>query len=189
MYFTFELFNRAEKEIVITSQTLKVTSSLVLTESISQATGNLSNLSELRHIDLSGTSVTSLTLCRGLASPDLRHLAVSQCRGGLVTDLGLQEMCRKHRRLSHLILSSTCISDMGLLASVSHTPRLIHLDLGRCSLLTPSCLSPLSHLCPNIQTLLLSGSGVCTADTVKIVKECFHSIKRTRRGSIRSQSR
>ena len=121
----YHLFRRAETEIVVASKKLKVASDLLCqsVDQVSSSSGSLSHLRLLKHLDLSGTSITSLTLSLGLQSPDLRYVRVSECVGGLVTDHGLVEMCRRHRRISHLNLSSSCITDLGLLSSISHLPR------------------------------------------------------------------
>ena len=85
----------------------------------------LSNLKHLKYIDLGGTSITSLTLSHGLCSPDLRILGLSNCRGKLVSDIGLHEIALKHPRLSSISLKSSCVTDIGLLSCISCLPRLM----------------------------------------------------------------
>ena len=138
----------------------------------------MTNLKRLTHLDLSGTSISSLTLSHGLDSPDLRYLAASDCRGGLISDQGIVEACRKHRRLSDLRLASSCVTDLGLVSCVSSLPRLTSLDLRRCLGVTSSCLPPLSHISPQLQTLLLNGCPSITPDMVKCVSQKFYSLRK-----------
>ena len=76
-------------EIVLASKKQRFAVELLTNSADSEASrGKLAHLRRLRHLDLSGTSVSSLTLSHGLDCADLRTLAVSDCRGGLVSDQG-----------------------------------------------------------------------------------------------------
>ena len=94
--------------------------------------GKLSNLKKLRHLDLSGTSVTSLTLSHGIKSPDLRFFSVSDVRGALFSDEGLKVLSLNHRRISHLGIASTCVTNIGLASCIVNLKRLKYLDIRRC---------------------------------------------------------
>ena len=74
----YHLFRRAETEIVVASKKLKVASDLLCqsVDQVSSSSGSLSHLRLLKHLDLSGTSITSLTLSLGLQSPDLRYAMI-----------------------------------------------------------------------------------------------------------------
>lgn len=97
------LGSRAEQDIVEASKKQKLAVDYLLQQELTLATDEdekdrkkLSNLKKLKHLDLSGTSITSLTLSHGLDSPNLRYLGVSDCRGGLISDQGLQELSKTH---------------------------------------------------------------------------------------------
>ena len=176
-----QLGSKAEAAIVLESKKMKFAAEL-LSEVEEDCGGRLSNLKRLTHLDLSGTSVSSLTLSHGLDCPDLRHLAASDCHGGLVSEQaglnslpkmrkfsvhnlyfsihdktihplyqGLVEAARRHRRLSHLGLASSCVTDLGLLDCVSGLPRLTSLDLRRCLGLTSGVLPHLAQLTSRLQ--------------------------------------
>ena len=174
-----QLGSKAEAAIVLESKKIKFTVELLskVDEAADRGT-RLTNLKRLTHLDLSGTSISSLTLSHGLDSPDLRYLAASDCRGGLISDQGIVEACRRHRRLSDLRLASSCVTDLGLVSCVSSLPRLTSLDLRRCLGVTSGCLSPLSHVAPQLQTLLLSGCTSITPDMLKCVSQKFFSLRK-----------
>ena len=127
----------------------------------------LANLKKLTYLDLSGTSVTSLTLSLGLASPDLRYLGLANCKGKLISDIGLHEAALKHPRLSSLSLKSSCVTDIGLLSCISCLPRLVYLDIRHCVALTSPGLTPLPQVVPQLQTLLISQCPGISLETGK----------------------
>ena len=166
-------------EIVLASKKQRFAVELLTNSADSEASrGKLAHLRRLRHLDLSGTSVSSLTLSHGLDCADLRTLAVSDCRGGLVSDQGLVEAARRHRRISELRLAASCVTDLGLVSTASSLPRLRHLDLRRCAGVSSSSLSPLAQLSPGLQTLLVRGCPAVTPDMVKCVSPNFYSLKK-----------
>ena len=140
--------------------------------------GGINKLNRLRHLDLSGTSISSLSLSHGLQCPDLRTLHLSDCRGGLVSEEGLTQAARSHPRLHQLSLSASCLTDLGLIELVSHLPRLDHLDIRRCKAITSGVLPPLTGLAPNLSTLLISGCSGIHPDAVKSLVPHFKYIKR-----------
>ena len=137
----------------------------------------LSKLLKLRYLDLSGSSISSLSLSHGLQCDDLRQLHLSECRGGLVSEDGLVQVTKILTSLSHLSLSSSCITDLGLVEILSSLPRLEHLDLRRCVGLTSGVLPPLAQLAPNLNTLLISGCSAIHPDAVKSVVPYLKYIK------------
>lgn len=174
-----QLGSKAEAAIVRECKKIKLTVELLSKVDEAEDKGSrLTNLKRLTYLDLSGTSISSLTLSHGLDCPDLRYLAASDCRGGLISDQGIVEACRRHRRLSSLRLASSCITDLGLVACVSSLPRLTCLDLRRCPVLSLGCLSPLSQVAPQLHTLLLSGCPWITPDIAKCVSQKFHRLRK-----------
>ena len=142
------------------------------------ASSGISKLVRLRYLNLSGTSISSLTLSHGLQCVDLRSLHLSDCRGGLVSEEGLTQVTRSLPRLHSLSLSASCLTDLGLIEVVSHLPRLEHLDIRRCLGLTSGLLPPLASLAPNLKTLLISGCSGIQPDAVKSLDHHFKYIKR-----------
>ena len=138
----------------------------------------LSNLKKLKHLDLSGTSITSLTLSHGLDSPNLRYLGVSDCRGGLISDQGLQELSKTHGSISHLCAASSCVSDLSLISCVSRLPRLEYLDIRKCLQVTSGSLPALAQIAPQLNTLLLSGCPGITPDMLKYASSYFLGLKK-----------
>ena len=174
-----QLGSKAEAAIVLESKKIKLTVELLSkVDEVEDKRSRLTNLKRLTHLDLSGTSISSLTLSHGLDSPDLRYLAASDCRGGLISDQGIVEACRRHRRLSDLRLASSCVTDLGLVSCVSSLPRLTSLDLRRCLGVSSGCLSPLSQIAPQLHTLLLSGCPSITPDMAKSVSQKFYRLRK-----------
>jgi hypothetical protein len=87
-------------------------------------------LDRLLSLDLSLTAVSTRTLQRGIAAPDLRQLSLNQC--SRVEDGGLYRLAARHPRLERLELRSCPLSDTGLVSGLSCLPRLVFLDLGSC---------------------------------------------------------
>ena len=141
-------------------------------------TTGIGKLRRLRYLDLSKSSISSLTLSHGLQCVDLRSLHLSDCRGGLVSEEGLTQVTRSLPRLHSLSLSASCLTDLGLIEVVSHLPRLEHLDIRRCLGLTSGLLPPLASLAPNLKTLLISGCSGIQPDAVKSLDHHFKYIKR-----------
>lgn len=138
----------------------------------------LTNLKKLTHLDLSGTSISSLTLSHGLDSPNLRYLGVSDCRGGLISDQGLQELTKTHRSISHLTVASSCITDLSLISCVSRLSRLEYLDIRKCVQVTSGSLPALAQIAPQLKTLLLSGCPGITPDMLRYAKSYFYGLKK-----------
>ena len=61
---------------------------------ISSPKSGIGKLAQLRYLDLSRSSISSLTLSHGLQCPDLRQLHLSDVRGGLVSEQGLPHLAR-----------------------------------------------------------------------------------------------
>ena len=100
-----QLGSKAEAAIVLESKKMKLAAEL-LSEVEEDCGGRLSNLKRLTHLDLSGTSVSSLTLSHGLNCPDLCHLAASDCHGGLVSEQAGLNSLPKIRNRSFLFTTS-----------------------------------------------------------------------------------
>ena len=174
-----QLGSKAEAAIVLECKKINLTVELLSKVDEAKDKGSrLTNLKRLTYLDLSGTSISSLTLSHGLDCPDLRYLAASDCHGGLISDHGIVEACRRHRRLSFLRLASSCITDMGLVSCVSGLPRLTCLDLRRCLSLSLGCLSPLSQAAPQLHTLLLNDCPWITPDIAKCVSQKFYRLRK-----------
>ena len=141
------------------------------------ASSGISKLVRLRYLNLSGSSISSLTLSHGLQCVDLRQLHLSERRGGLVSEQGLVQMTKIITSLHHLSLASSCITDLGLVEIVSSLARLEHLDVRRCAGLTSGVLPPLAHLAPNLNTLLISGCSAIHPEVVKSVVPHLKYIK------------
>eukprot|EP00092_Neocalanus_flemingeri_P021829 GFUD01023681.1.p1 GENE.GFUD01023681.1~~GFUD01023681.1.p1 ORF type:complete len:828 (-),score=147.39 GFUD01023681.1:215-2626(-) len=170
--------SRHENEIMLDARRQKFA-----VEILNQSTGlevkaGLANLTRLRHLDLGGTGVTSLTLSLGLSSPDLRHLGLGGCRGKLISDIGLHEAALRHPRLSSLCLKSSCVTDVGLLSCISCLPRLIYLDVRQCLALTSPGLAPLPQVVPQLQTLLISQCPGVSLDTGKHILNSMRFLKK-----------
>ena len=91
-------------------------------------------LVHLRDLNLSRTSISSLTLKRGVNAPDLRKLSLQSCVAA--DDEGLYELAIRHPRLEMLHLGQTGVSDTGLISCLSCLPRLVHLDISSCQEVT-----------------------------------------------------
>ena len=141
------------------------------------ARSGISKLLKLRYLDLSGSSISSLSLSHGLQCVELRQLHLSDCRGGLVSEQGLVQVTKILTSLHHLSLASSCITDLGLVEIVSSLARLEHLDVRRCVGLTSGVLPPLPHIAPNLNTLLISGCSAIHPDAVKSVVPHLKYIK------------
>jgi len=173
------LGSRAENQIVLEGKTQNVVLDLVKETNIEdECIGKLSNLKKLRHLDLSGTSVTSLTLSHGIKSPDLRFFSVSDVRGALFSDEGLKVLSLNHRRISHLGIASTCVTNIGLASCIVNLKRLKYLDIRRCSQLTSEFLPAVAQLSPQLSYLLLSGCAGVTPDIIKCVIQSFYNLKK-----------
>ena len=141
------------------------------------ARSGISKLLKLRYLNLSGSSISSLSLSHGLQCVELRQLHLSDCRGGLVSEQGLVQVTKILTSLHHLSLASSCITDLGLVEIVSSLARLEHLDVRRCVGLTSGVLPPLPHIAPNLNTLLISGCSSIHPDAVKSVVPHLKYIK------------
>ena len=139
--------------------------------------GGLRQLLKLRYLNLSGSSISSLSLSHGLQCGDLRQLHLSDCRGGLVSEQGLVQVTKITTSLHHLSLASSCLTDLGLVEVVSSLARLEHLDVRRCVGLTSGVLPPLAHVAPHLNTLLISGCSFIHPDAVKSVVPYLKYIK------------
>ena len=146
-------------------------------EGVRLCRSGISKLMKLRYLNLSGSSISSLTLSHGLQCVDLRQLHLSDCRGGLVSEQGLVQLTKIITGLHHLSLASSCITDLGLVEILSCLARLEHLDVRRCGGLTSGVLPPLAHLAPNLNTLLISGCPAIYPEAVKSVVPHLKYIK------------
>jgi len=172
------LGSKHEIEIMFDARRHKLAAEAVRKSKDLEMKSGLANLTRLRYIDLGGTGITSLTLSLGLSSPDLRHLGLANCKGKLISDIGLHEAAIKHPRLSSLCLKSSCVTDIGLLSCISCLPRLVHLDVRQCLGLTSPGIAPLPQVVPQLQTLLISQCPGVSLDTGKQILNSMRSLKK-----------
>jgi len=174
------LGSRAEIEMVLERKRQSLAVELLTSSEVAVGgvRSGIGKLVKLRYLNLSASSISSLTLSHGLQCPDLRQLHLSDCRGGLVSEQGLAQVTRFIHRLQHLSLASSCITDLGLVEIVTNLGRLEHLDIRRCVGLTSGVLPPLSHLANNLSTLLITGCSGLNPEAVKSVLPYFRYIKR-----------
>eukprot|EP01113_Clastostelium_recurvatum_P002162 TRINITY_DN10899_c0_g1_i1.p1 TRINITY_DN10899_c0_g1~~TRINITY_DN10899_c0_g1_i1.p1 ORF type:complete len:274 (-),score=39.00 TRINITY_DN10899_c0_g1_i1:98-919(-) len=92
-----------------------------------------------------------------------------------ITDLGLQVLCH-HPRLAKLFVHYTYITDEGV-EYIATLPQLSCLKITMCSRLTDRTLDILTHECPNLTALDISGH-VVRDDNVHLLKKlvCLESL-------------
>ena len=123
------LGSREEKEIRLVSLRREILAESLLEDGVLES--GLYLLNRLEELDLSLTSVSSLTLKLGVNAPDLRRFSVTNCPGA-VDDTGLYDFAIRHPHLERLELGSTPVSDTALISCLSCLPRLVHLDISAC---------------------------------------------------------
>lgn len=97
---------------------------------------------------------TDLTFRRGLVSPALEEIEVSECN---VTDVGLASLAAHHGRLKRLSFHECAkITDTGLARLVERQPYLRYLDVFDCAALSDRLLSVLEPICPRLRELVIS---------------------------------
>jgi len=126
-------------------------------------------LTKLLHLNLSMTSVSSLTLKLAINSPDLRSFNLGH-NSSAVDDDGLYDFSIRHSHLEKLELGYTPISDTGLISCLSCLPRLVHLDISSCQEVTNAGLRALCQVSPQIETVLLSNCSNISLEAARSVE-------------------
>ena len=113
----------------------------------------------LKFLDLNGChkNVTDQGIAALHGMPSLERIDLSHC--DLISDAGLEAALPGLRRLKHLFLSDTQVSDYGCSIIVSYAPALCSLALEHCPKVTDRGASALSGL-PDLQKVRAFGSSI-----------------------------
>ncbi len=122
------LGSRQENEIRLAGLRREIMTESLLEDGMLES--GLFLLSRLQELNLSLTSVSSLTLKLGVNAPDLRSFCLDNCSA--IDDSGLYDFAIRHSHLEKLQLGSTRVTDTGLISCLSCLPRLVHLDISSC---------------------------------------------------------
>jgi tetratricopeptide (TPR) repeat protein len=114
-----------------------------------KAVANLSALTQLEHLDLTGCSVTDAGLAQLRLLPNLRGLCLSNCRK--ITDQGLAHL-GVLTRLNKLALAGCSVTDRGL-AHLAGLKNLRELDLAGCNKITEDGVAALMADLPNCEVV------------------------------------
>eukprot|EP00899_Mesostigma_viride_P005619 jgi/Mesvir1/15058/Mv14708-RA.1 len=129
----------------------------------------------LRHCPSLASLVVSdnhhLVMSTGIAEhcPQLRHLDVSNTS---VTNDVLSAVAERCVRLRHLDVSNTSVTDVVLSAVAERCARLRHLDVSWCRLLTPGIVKQITARCPRLRGLRLRGYRFDEAGALFLGEQC-----------------
>ena len=127
------LGSKEERELRLASLRREIVAESLLEEG--EPESGLFLLTKLLDLNLSATSISSLTLKLGVNAPDLRNFNVGLCPDA-VDDTGLYDFAIRHSHLERLTLANTPATDTGLISCLSCLPRLIYLDMSSCQTIT-----------------------------------------------------
>jgi len=180
------LGSKEEKKILMTNLRREVVTESLLEEGKLDA--GLFLLTRLQDLDLSLTSVSSLTLKMGINAPDLRRLSIDNCPTA-VEGSALHDFAVRHSHLERLELGATPITDTGLISCLSCLPRLIHLDISACQDVTSAGLRAVCQVAPQIESLLISNCAKISLEAARTLEAALPNIKQIQTLGLQNEQR
>lgn len=119
---------------------------------------------DMRLSDLDDVGIT--TIIRQCTK--LTALELFGCRS--ITDKGVLNIAKYGSKLSHLSISDTMATEVGVRAVAQSCPLLRDLNLERVVLTSPDCAAAVGRGCPLLENLSFVGCGVVTGKQHQVVK-------------------
>nr|XP_032634758.1 dynein regulatory complex subunit 6-like isoform X1 [Chelonoidis abingdonii] len=126
----------------------------------------LGNLTSLISIDISGTTVSDMSLAALGHTRRMKELSVSECRK--ITDMGIQKFCQGAKDLEYCDVSYCFkLTNETVKALAFNCHQLTSLNIAGCHKMTDLCVQYLSGVCHYLHFLDISGCVHLTDKTLK----------------------
>ncbi|XP_067420619.1 F-box and leucine-rich repeat protein 13 [Emydura macquarii macquarii] len=133
----------------------------------------LGNMTSLISIDISGTTVSDMSLVALGHTRRMKELSVSECRK--ITDMGIQKFCQCAKDLEYCDVSYCFqLTNETVKALAFNCQQLTSLNIAGCHKMTDLCIQYLSGVCHYLHFLDISGCVHLTDKTLKYLwKGCM----------------
>uniref|UniRef100_A0A674I7F9 F-box and leucine-rich repeat protein 13 n=2 Tax=Terrapene triunguis TaxID=2587831 RepID=A0A674I7F9_9SAUR len=126
----------------------------------------LGNMTSLISIDISGTTVSDMSLAALGHTRRMKELSVSECRK--ITDMGIQKFCQGAKDLEYCDVSYCFqLTNETVKALAFNCHQLTSLNIAGCHKMTDLCVQYLSGVCHYLHFLDISGCVHLTDKTLK----------------------
>ncbi|KAM6089687.1 F-box and leucine-rich repeat protein 13 isoform 3-T3 [Theristicus caerulescens] len=116
----------------------------------------LGNMSSLISIDISGTSISDMSLRALGHHGKIKELSVSECKN--ISDTGIQEFCKGTKSLEYCHVSyCPQLTDEAVKAMAFHCHTLTSVNIAGCPKMTDTCIQYLAAACHYLHFLDVSG--------------------------------
>ncbi|NXJ96602.1 DRC6 protein, partial [Corythaixoides concolor] len=133
----------------------------------------LGNMLSLISIDISGTSISDMSLRVLGHYGKIKELSVSECKN--ISDIGIQEFCKGTKYLEYCHISCCPqLTEEAVTAMALHCHRLTSVNMAGCPRMTDTCIQYLAAACHYLHFLDVSG---CIHLTDKALKYLWKGCK------------